>query len=298
MATINEKLEALKNAKHSIEAAIIEKGGDLTGKNITQYGEVIASLPSGGGEITSFTGVKEFASLEAAEELKDYNTPGAVLSLDNGTYKAWNGDPENLVWNYNAYVAKCAGDNYDNHKSETGGCYFIDSWAEDDDPEIPNTYGTPVAVCVGKGLWVKLDWSGLTTTMEWAKSATNFYNNFITEAFGKDGEKITIEVLKRQDLSGSPLFSAVSTAGDVFVPSAFQCKEAWDNLAFMDIDHNNKVNFRSKLCCAIKYVGDSYWTSSQSQYYYIAYTWTYGGGISNNRKDFSYRSFACLRFGA
>ena len=26
-------------------------------------------------------------------ELKNYNTVGAVLSLDNGVYKAWNGNP-------------------------------------------------------------------------------------------------------------------------------------------------------------------------------------------------------------
>ena len=295
--TVNEKLQALKNAKTSIEQAIIAKGGDLTGKNITQYGDVITELPSG--EVTSFDGIKEFASLAAAEELKNYNTIGAVLSLDNGVYKAWNGNPNKLEWDFNAYVASCAGDKYEQNKSEMCGCYFINSWADNDTPEWPSdTHGKPIAVCVGKGLWAKLDWEGLTKAMMWATSGTKFYNNFIPEAFGKDGEKITVEVLKRDDLTDSPLFSAVKAAGDVFVPSAFQCREIWDNLAFLDANHNNRVNFRSRLCCAIKYVGDSYWSSSQ----YTGATNDYGlsrdGFISYISKDFSRRSFACLRFGA
>ena len=196
----------------------------MTGKNITQYGDVIASLPSGsagGGDVTSFEGIKEFASLAAAKELKNYNTIGAVLSLDNGVYKAWNGNPNQLEWDFNAYVASCAGDNYEQNKTQKCGAYFINTWVNDT-PEWPSdTHGTPIAVCVGKGLWAKLDWEGLTKGMMWATNGTNFYNNFIPEAFGKDGEKNTVEVLKRDDLSDSPLFSAVSTAGDVFVPSAF-----------------------------------------------------------------------------
>ena len=293
--TVNEKLQALKNAKTSIEQAIIAKGGDLTGKNITQYGDVIAKLPT---EVTSFDGVKEFASLAAAEELKNYNTVGAVLSLDNGIYKAWNGNPNQLEWDFNAYVASCAGDNYEQNKTQMCGAYFINSWAGDT-PEWPSdTHGTPIAVCVGKGLWVKLDWKCLTNSMMWATTGTNLFENFIPEAFGKDGEKITVEVLKRDDLSDSPLFSAVKTAGDVFVPSAFQCKEIWDNLAFLDTNHNNQVNFRSRLCCAIKYVGDSYWSSSQRAYATYAYYLYQYGSIYYTNKYFSYRSFACLRFGA
>ena len=294
--TVNEKLQALKNAKTSIEQAIIAKGGNLTGKNITQYGDAIAKLPSG--DVTSFDGIKEFANLAAAKELKNYNTVGAVLSLDNGVYKAWNGNPKQLEWDFNAYVKSCAGDKYEQNKSEMCGCYFINSWASDT-PEWPSdTHGTPIAVCVGKGLWAKLDWEGLSNQMAWATSGTNFYNNFIPEAFGKDGEKITVEVLKRDDLSDSPLFSAVSAAGDVFVPSAFQCREIWDNLAFLDTNHNNKVNFRSKLCCAIKYVGGYYWSSSQSTTATDAYSLYYDGLICDSYKFSSCHSFACLRFGA
>lgn len=294
--TVNEKLQALKNAKTSIEQAIIAKGGDLTGKNITQYGDAIAELPSG--EVTSFEGVKEFASLAVAKELKNYNTVGAVLSLDNGVYKAWNGDPNRLEWNYNEYVASCAGGNYEQNKFEMCGCYFINSWASDT-PEWPSdTHGTPIAVCVGKGLWIKLDWTGLTNSMMWATNGSNFYNNFIPEAFGKDGEKITVELLKREDLSDSPLFSAVSAAGVVFVPSAFQCREIWDNLAFLDTNHNNKVNFRSRLCCAIKYAADHYWSSSQSILAGTAFNLNTNGALYTNSMSNSYRSFACLRFGA
>ena len=294
--TVNEKLQALKNAKTSIEQAIIAKGGDLTGKNITQYGDAIAKLPSG--EVTSFDGIKEFASLAAAEELKNYNTVGAVLSLDNGVYKAWNGNPNQLEWDFNAYVASCAGDKYEQNKTEMCGAYFINSWAGDT-PEWPSdTHGTLIAVCVGKGLWAKLDWSGLTNLMKWATSDTNFFNNFIPEAFGKDGEKITVEVLKRDDLTDSPLFSAVKAAGDVFVPSAFQCREIWDNLAFLDANHNNQVNFRSRLCCAIKYVADNYWSSSQLASATSAYYLDSFGSIPSSTKRTSRLSFACLRFGA
>ena len=292
--TANEKLQALKNAKTSIEQAIIAKGGDLTGKNITQYGDAIAGLPSG--EVTSFDGIKEFASLAAAEELKNYNTIGAVLSLDNGVYKAWNGNPNQLEWDFNAYVASCASDKYEQNKTKMCGCYFVNSW-DGDTPEWPSdTHGTPIAVCVGKGLWIKLDWTGLTKSMMWATGGT-FYN-FILEAFGKDGEKITVEVLKQDDLSGSPLFSAVRAAGDVFVPSVFQCREIWDNLAFLDTKHNNQVNFRSRLCCAIKYVGGDYWSSSQDANATLAYDLYRDGYVTNSSKDNSYRSFASLRFGA
>jgi len=129
--------------------------------------------------ITSFKGVKEFASLFDAEELNHYNTVGAVLSYDNGVFKAWNGDPENLEWNYKEFPeGLCVGatdtsayfkypNDNDNYSMSNGMAFINDeNWIGQDVngnnvilyASIPTTHGTPIAVCVGKGLWHVLNW--------------------------------------------------------------------------------------------------------------------------------------------
>lgn len=77
---------------------------------------------------------------------------GALLSKQGDTWTIWNTNP-----------------------TETG------YW----DPKsntitTPSTqYGEVVAVCVGRGLWAKIGWSGLTTNYKWAASDSDaIYNNY------------------------------------------------------------------------------------------------------------------------
>jgi len=271
--------------------------------------------------ITSFKGVKEFTSLFDAEELNHYNTKGAVLSYDNGVFKAWNGDPDNLEWNYKEFPnGLCVGatdtsayfkyPNDDDNYSDSNGMLFIndENWIGKDSEGndvilyagIPTTHGTPIAVCLGKGLWPVLNWqernseTGSVTfkNLKWATSvegANHLYNDFVMGAFRtNDGAEATKAIYNHQYLSESPLFTAVKNfstpgginvpgvAGRCFVPSIMENFEIWKNLQTVDEQHykgsslneeydsdHTGINFRSKLCCALLYSNNyDYWSSS------------------------------------
>jgi len=270
--------------------------------------------------ITSFKGVKEFASLFDAEELNHYNTRGAVLSYDNGIFKAWNGDPDNLEWQFDEFPeGLCVGatdtsayfryPNDDDNYSDSNGMLFIndENWIGKDSEGnnvilyagIPTTHGTPIAVCLGKGLWHVLNWQerdaeGVVTfkNLKWATNDTgvdHLYNDFIMGAFRtNDGAKASKAIYQHAYLSESPLFTAVKNfnspgginvpgvAGRCFVPSIMENFEIWKNLQTVDEQHykgsslneeydsdHTGINFRSKLCCAVLYsIGHDYWSSS------------------------------------
>lgn len=309
-----------------------------------------------GEAITKFEGVKEFTSLQQAEELNHYNTVGAVLSYDNGVFKAWNGDPENLEWNYKEFPdGLCVGatdtsayfryPNDNDNYSMNNGMAFInnENWigkdANSDDvilyASIPTTHGTPIAVCVGKGLWHVLNWqernseTGAVTfkNLKWATSdegVNHLYNDFVMGAFRtNDGAEATKAIYQHQYLNESPLFTAVKNfstpgginipgvAGRCFVPSIVQNREIWFNLQTVDPDHykgsslnedydtdHTGINFRSKLCCALLYSNSySCWSSSQYSSYNYAFYLDYDGFMFINTKDIGSRSFVCLHFG-
>lgn len=77
---------------------------------------------------------------------------GALLSKQGDTWTIWNTNP-----------------------TETG---YWDP--KSDTITTPSTqYGEVVAVCVGRGLWAKIGWSGLTTVYSWAASDSDaIYNNY------------------------------------------------------------------------------------------------------------------------
>lgn len=303
-------------------------------------------------DITSFKGVKEFASLYDAEELNHYNTVGAVLSYDNGVFKAWNGDPENLEWNYKEFPdGLCVGatdtstyfkyPNGDNNYSMNNGMAFINdsNWIGYNasgnnvilNADIPTTHGTPIAVCVGKGLWHVLNWeernseTGAVTfkSLKWATSdaaANHLYNDFVMGAFRTNDGVEASKAIYKQYLSESPLFTAVKNfstpgginipevAGRCFVPSIVQNREIWLNMQTVDPDHykgsslnedydtkHTDINFRSKLCCALLYSdNDNYWSSSQYSNYNEAFKLENNGNMNNNNKNIGYRAFVCL----
>lgn len=74
---------------------------------------------------------------------ENYCIIGALLSKQGDTWTIWNTNP-----------------------TETG---YWDP--KSDTITTPSTqYGEVVAVCVGRGLWAKIGWSGLTNTYKWAAS--------------------------------------------------------------------------------------------------------------------------------
>jgi len=198
--------------------------------------------------------------------------------------------------------------NDDDNYSDNNGMLFIndENWIGKDSEGndvilyagIPTTHGTPIAVCVGKGLWHVLNWQerdaeGSVTfkKLKWATSdegVNHLYNDFVMGAFRtNDGAIATKAVYDHEYLSESPLFTAVKafktpggvTINDVegrcFVPSIVQNREIWLNLQTVDSDHykgsalnedydtdHTGINFRSKLCCALLYSDYVIWSSS------------------------------------
>ena len=311
--------------------------------------------------VTRFEGVKEFTSLKQAEELNHYNTVGAVLSYDNGVFKAWNGDPENLEWNYKEFPdGLCVGDvdatyfkypasEPNNNYSMINGMAFINetndySWigknVDNSDvilhADIPITHGTPIAVCVGKGLWYVLNWESRDeetgsvsfNTYQWANAGSDLYNNFVIGAFRTDDGAEASKAIYGYG-NESPLFANVKNfeypgnihihdvVGRCFVPSSAQNREIWLNIQTVDPNHYNGsplndsygvpehtgINFRSKLCCALLYSPNYiYWSSSQFSNIPEVFVMQSDGIINSFDKSAASdmqvgRAFVCLHFG-
>ena len=105
-----------------------------------------------GGLVTEQDAPKTYTKDKLSKVYENYCIIGALLSKQGDTWTVWNTNP-----------------------TETG---YWDP--KSDKKTTPSTqYGEVVAVCVGRGLWAKIDWSGLTTNYKWAASESDaIYNNY------------------------------------------------------------------------------------------------------------------------
>ena len=104
-----------------------------------------------GGLVTEQDAPKTYTKDKLSKVYENFCIIGALLSKQGDTWTIWNTNP-----------------------TETG---YWDP--KSDTITTPSTqYGEVVAVCVGRGLWAKIGWSGLTTNYKWAASNSDaIYNN-------------------------------------------------------------------------------------------------------------------------
>ena len=102
--------------------------------------------------ITSQDAPKTYTKDKLSKVYENYCIIGALLSKNSNSWTIWN-----------------------TNSTETG---YWDP--KSDTITTPSTqYGEVVAVCVGRGLWAKIGWSGLTTTYKWtALKSDAIYNNY------------------------------------------------------------------------------------------------------------------------
>lgn len=252
------------------------------------------------GRVTSFDGIKEFISLAGAAELNNYDVMGAVLSYNSEKEKfiVWNGNKNTNTWNWDVVAV-------DSSKTTAiSGIVYATAFEQ----TVPTTYGTPIAVCIGNGMWVVINNGDDDTTAElynqymWTNnSTTTLYTSCITEGFKKHGAEICREIYKRADLSDSELFTFAKSIRPLgvtdcrcYVPSMQQQMNIITDVHLGE-SHANKTNV---LCNVIKYGANYYWTASQrigdAHSAYYAYN---TGTISNADKYYSCYCFFCLHFG-
>lgn len=249
-------------------------------------------------QVTSFDGIKEFTNLNDAEELNNYDVMGAVLSWNGEKFIVWNGNKSTNTWDWDAAAV-------DDRKT-----IILDgiAYANEFKQTVPITYGTPIAVCVGNGMWVVInnggdDWTkALRGSYMWANSdATPLCTSFITEGFKKHGAEICKEIYKRADLSDSELFTFAKSIKPLgvtdcrcYVPSVHQQM----NIIFDVHRGENQTDKTNMLCNVINYGANYYWTASQhSSVDFYAYYLDYYCNIDYYYKNESYCCFFCIHFG-
>ena len=272
-------------------------------KELLKDNAAVIYLKDAGGvkaPITSFDGIKEFADLTAAEELNNYDVMGAVLSYseDSKKFIVWNGNKTTNTWDWDAVAVD------DSNTTSLSGLVYATVFEQ----TVPTTYGTPIAVCVGNGMWVVINNGGDDTTAElynqymWANDDTNsMHTSIITEGFKKHGAEICKEIYKRTDLSDSELFTFAKSIRPVgvtdcrcYVPSMQQQMNII-TYVHRGEDYADKTNV---LCNVIKYGANYYWTASQHIGVALnAYNADPYGYINSYYKSDSNYCFFCLLFG-
>lgn len=250
------------------------------------------------GRVTSFDGIKEFSSLAGAEELNNYDVMGAVLSYNSEKEKfiVWNGNKNTNTWDWDAVAV-------DSSKTVTiSGVIYATAFEQ----TVPTTYGTPIAVCVGNGIWVVINNGNNNATAElynnymWANTITTMSTSYITEGFKKHGAEICREIYKRANLSGSELFTFAKSIRPMGVTDCRCYVPSMQQQMNIMTDVHKEENYGHKttvLCNVIKYSNDMYWTASQSADVTSAYYSSQYSNVSATNKVSIGKCFFCIHFG-
>lgn len=288
---ISENLQRILTDKQNIANAINEKGVTCTfSESLDTYSGKISQISGGGGEtgagglITSQDAPKTYTKDKLSKVYENYCIIGALLSKNGNSWTIWNTNPTET--------------NYWNPKSTT--------------ITKPSTqYGEVVAVCVGRGLWAKIGWSGLKISYKWAASSSDaIYNNYHAINIHGNGWESTNHMFTAHSdiLTGTiweKLKSSATVDYDLYLPSKYE---------LLDI-HNNTCNgthveqsqgasahtFNKNLGKLLSLSASSYWSSSQyagsNSNYYNAFNVNFGNGyVSSFNKTNECRSVALLHF--
>ena len=170
---------------------------------------------------------------------------GALLSKNGDTWTIWNTNPEET--------------GYWNPKSDT--------------ITTPSTqYGEVVAVCVGRGLWAKIGWSGLTTNYKWAASNSDaIYNNYHAINIHGNGWESTNHMFTKHSaiLTGTiweQLKNGATSDYALYLPSKYELLEIHNNtcdgIHVEQVQGSSPHTFNKNLGNLLSLSTDNYWSSS------------------------------------
>lgn len=210
---------------------------------------------------------------------------GALLSKQGDTWTIWNTNP-----------------------TETG------YWDPKSDTitTLSTQYGEVVAVCVGRGLWAKIGWSGLTNTYKWAASDSDaIYNNYHAINIHGNGWESTEHMFTTHSdiLTGTiweQLKNGKTADYDLYLPSKYELLEIHNNTCdgtHVDeqVQGTSAHTFNKNLGKLLSLSTVNYWSSSQmassSEDYYNAFNVYFENGYTDfNDKTLVYLSVALLHF--
>ena len=171
---------------------------------------------------------------------------GALLSKNGDTWTIWNTNP-----------------------TETG---YWDP--KSDEATTPSTqYGEVVAVCVGRGLWAKIGWSGLTNTYKWAASSSDaIYNNYHAINIHGNGWESTNHIFTAHSdiLTGTiweQLKNGATSDYALYLPSKYELLDIHNNTCDrIHVDEQEQGSsahtFNKNLGKLLSLSADGYWSSS------------------------------------
>ena len=237
------------------------------------------------GLVTEQDAPKTYTKDKLSKVYENYYIIGALLSKQGDTWTIWNTNP-----------------------TETG---YWDP--KSDTITTPSTqYGEVVAVCVGRGLWTKIGWSGLTTNYKWAASNSGaIYNNYhAINIHGNGWESTNHMFTAHSDILTGTIWEQLKNGATsdyaLYLPSKYELLEIHNNTCdgiHVDeqVQGTSPHTFNKNLGKLLSLSTDVYWSSSQSafiyQSYYIAFWVFFGSGSEGgNDKTNGYRSVALLHF--
>ena len=207
---------------------------------------------------------------------------GALLSKQGDTWTIWNTNP-----------------------TETG---YWDP--KSDTITTPSTqYGEVVAVCVGRGLWAKIGWSGLTTGYKWAASNSDaIYNNYHAINIHGNGWESTEHMFTvHSDILTGTIWKQLKNDATsdyaLYLPSKYELLDIHNNTCdgiHVDEqvgDHTFNKNLGKLLSLSTNYCwSSSQYASSYSDYKNAFYVYFGNGGVAGGSKTREFRSVALLHF--
>ena len=238
-----------------------------------------------GGLVTEQDAPKTYTKDKLSKVYENYCIIGALLSKQGDTWTIWNTNP-----------------------AETG---YWDP--KSDTITTPSTqYGEVVAVCVGRGLWAKIGWSGLTTNYKWAASDSGaIYNNYHAINIHGNGWESTNHMFTTHSdiLSGTiweQLKNGATSDYALYLPSKYELLEIHNNTC--DGIHvgeqeqgESPHTFNKNLGKLLSLSTVGYWSSSQFANPSSNYGFAFGvyfdfGPVGYGDKTSECRSVALLHF--
>ena len=237
-----------------------------------------------GGLVTEQDAPKTYTKDKLSKVYENFCIIGALLSKQGDTWTIWNTNP-----------------------TETG---YWDP--KSDTITTPSTqYGEVVAVCVGRGLWAKIGWSGLTTNYKWAASDSDaIYNNYHAINIHGNGWESTEHMFTAHSdiLTGTileQLKNGATSDYDLYLPSKYELLEIHNNTCdgtHVEQEQGTSAHtFNKNLGQLLSLSPYNYWSSSQyaysGQYYYDAFNVDFSDvDVNAPIKTNGYYSVALLHF--
>ena len=288
---ISENLQRILTDKQNIANAINAKGVSCQfSESLDTYADKISRISGGDGEtgggglITEQDAPKTYTKDKLSKVYENYCIIGALLSKNGNSWTIWNTNPSET--------------GYWNPKSDT--------------ITKPSTqYGEVVAVCVGRGIWAKLGWSGLKTSYKWAASKSDaIYNKYhAINIHGNGWESTNHMFTAHSDILAGTIWEQLKNGKtddyDLYLPSKYELLDIYDNTC--DGTHveqeqgTSPHTFKKNIGKLLSLSTSSYWSSSQFAYsgqgyntaFYVNF---YNGYVDYNNKTSGYPSVALLHF--